>query len=71
MTFLSLLQRPLSIHMPSPLQVALAVIVRLLDLQDHRRQLKHLSELDDRMLDDIGLSLADVERQTRIRYWHF
>jgi len=35
-----------------------------------RRELRRLSELDDRMLRDIGLSRGDVERALARPFWH-
>jgi uncharacterized protein YjiS (DUF1127 family) len=37
--------------------------------QDRRRQRRHLAELPDYLLKDIGLSLADVERETSKPVW--
>ena len=34
------------------------------------RERRHLARLDDRMLRDIGLSRADVERECRRPFWH-
>jgi uncharacterized protein YjiS (DUF1127 family) len=39
----------------------------LLLWMEERRQRRHLRELDDRLLKDIGLTRADVERETRYR----
>lgn len=43
-----------------------AIITRWSQLAEQRRQLR---EMDDRMLKDIGLSHADVERITRKPFW--
>jgi uncharacterized protein YjiS (DUF1127 family) len=37
--------------------------------RERARQRRHLAALDDRMLRDIGASAADVERETRKRFW--
>ena len=41
-------------------------IIRWDQLSEQRRQ---LSEMDDRLLSDIGLSSADVSRMTSRRFW--
>ena len=69
MTLPSLLQRPLSFHVPSPLEAIVAAVLRLLVWQERGRQRKHLSELDDRMLEDIGLSRADVHNEITKPIW--
>jgi uncharacterized protein YjiS (DUF1127 family) len=37
--------------------------------QERARQRHHLQALDDRLLRDIGLSRADVEFESRKRFW--
>jgi uncharacterized protein YjiS (DUF1127 family) len=37
---------------------------------DRARQRRHLSELDDRLLRDIGLSRAEVENEVSRPFWH-
>lgn len=37
--------------------------------QERARQRRHLQALDDRLLRDIGLSRADVEFESRKRFW--
>jgi uncharacterized protein YjiS (DUF1127 family) len=69
MTILSFLQQPLSIHVPSPFQAVTAAVVRLLHWQDVHRQRNHLSQLDDRMLEDIGLTRADVDYEISKPVW--
>lgn len=69
MNVLSLLQSPLSIRLPSPLPAAKAVVARVARWQDVRAQRKELSELDDRMLNDIGLTRADVAAELRKPFW--
>ncbi len=41
----------------------------VLDWQEQARQRNQLSELDDHMLHDIGLSRADVEFETNKPFW--
>jgi uncharacterized protein YjiS (DUF1127 family) len=36
---------------------------------DHARQRRHLGELDDRLLRDIGLSRTEVEHETSRPFW--
>lgn len=69
MTVLSFLQRPLPIRVPSPAQAAVAVVARAVRWQDGWRQRKHLAELDDRLLADIGLTRDDVRTELSRRTW--
>lgn len=41
----------------------------LLAWQERARQRRQLAALDDHMLRDIGVSAADVERETRKWFW--
>ena len=43
---------------------------RVLSWRERARQRRHLSELDDRMLRDIGVSRADVEHEMSLPFWH-
>lgn len=36
---------------------------------ERRRERRHLAELDDRMLHDIGVSRADVDREVNTPMW--
>lgn len=47
----------------------MAILDRLLLWLEVARQRHALSELDDRMLRDIGASRADVERECRRPFW--
>jgi uncharacterized protein YjiS (DUF1127 family) len=48
---------------------ALFVVETLLAWQERVRQRRHLSGLDDRLLKDIGLSRADVQREVEKPFW--
>ena len=41
----------------------------LLSWTDRTRQRRHLAELDDRLLRDIGISRADVEAEVSRPFW--
>lgn len=47
-----------------------AAFGRLLVWQRRYRDRQHLASLDARMLDDIGLTEADVEIESRKPFWH-
>ena len=46
-----------------------ALIVGLLKMEDRARQRRALARLDDRLLRDVGLSRADVEREYSRPFW--
>lgn len=50
-----------------------SVLTRLLDSvmasMDRVRQRRHLAELDDRLLRDIGVSRAEVEGEITLPFW--
>ena len=54
-------------------QVTVGLVTRLSDLVmtwlDRSRQRRHLAELDERMLRDIGLSRAEVDNETSRGFW--
>jgi uncharacterized protein YjiS (DUF1127 family) len=41
----------------------------LAEWQERARRRRHLRALDDRLLRDLGLSRADVELESRKRFW--
>ncbi len=45
------------------------VLAKLADAYDRYLQRRALAELDDRMLRDVGLSRADVEREISKPFW--
>ena len=51
------------------LRLPLSVVETLLDWQERANQRASLAELDGRLLSDVGLSRADVERETSIPFW--
>jgi uncharacterized protein YjiS (DUF1127 family) len=52
-----------------PAGIAAACFDALLLWQERARQRHHLRELDDRMLRDLGLSRADIEREATKPFW--
>ena len=42
---------------------------RAMSWLDHARQRRHLGQLDDRLLRDIGLSRAEVDNEISQRFW--
>ena len=50
-------------------RLAAHVFTTLLEWEDRARQRRRLSELDDRMLEDIGLTRADVSREVEKPFW--
>jgi uncharacterized protein YjiS (DUF1127 family) len=45
------------------------VIELMLTWSDRMRQRRHLAELDDRLLQDIGVSRADIENEISRPFW--
>ena len=43
---------------------------QLIEWLDRARQRRHLGELDDRLLRDIGLSRAEVDHEVSRPFWH-
>ena len=58
---------------PAGRKVETGLVVRAVDLlliwSDRMRQRRHLAELDDRLLRDIGVSRADVEGEISRPFW--
>lgn len=54
-------------------QVKASLVARTVDLlltwSDRMRQRRHLAELDDRLLQDIGVSRADIESEISRPFW--
>ena len=46
-----------------------ALVSTLLTWQERAEQRRHLAELDSRLLKDMGLSRADVWRESSIPFW--
>lgn len=58
---------------PARRQVKAGLVARTVDLlliwSDRMRQRRHLAELDDRLLQDIGVSRADIEGEISRPFW--
>ena len=58
---------------PAGRKVETGLVARAVDLlliwSDRMRQRRHLAELDDRLLQDIGISRADVEGEISRPFW--
>lgn len=54
-------------------QAKTGLVFRVVDLMltwsDRMRQRRHLAELDDRLLQDIGISRADIETEISRPFW--
>ena len=50
-------------------RLAANVFTTLFEWQERARQRRRLSELDDRMLKDIGLTRTDVAREVEKPFW--
>jgi uncharacterized protein YjiS (DUF1127 family) len=59
---------------PSQAEAGRGLVTRLFDQLftwlERARQRRHLGELDDRLLRDIGLSRVEVEQEISRRFWH-
>lgn len=56
-------------RIPSPADVATKAGTRLMVWHERTRQRHHLQTLDDRMLNDIGVSRSEVEREIAKKPW--
>ena len=58
---------------PAARKAQLGLVARVVDLMltwsDRMRQRRHLAELDDRLLQDIGVSRADIENEISRPFW--
>jgi uncharacterized protein YjiS (DUF1127 family) len=58
---------------PAARKAQMGLVARVVDLMlgwaDRMRQRRHLAELDDRLLHDIGISRADVEAEISRPFW--
>jgi uncharacterized protein YjiS (DUF1127 family) len=59
----------LDISLKSLGALAVNAINTVLDWQDRARQRRHLGEMDDHLLRDIGLSRADLEYESSKPFW--
>jgi uncharacterized protein YjiS (DUF1127 family) len=60
----------LALRVAAGVLTGLFVLFELLaEWQERARRRRHLRALDDRLLRDLGLSPADVEREARKRFW--
>jgi uncharacterized protein YjiS (DUF1127 family) len=50
-------------------RVAAHIFTTVFEWHERARQRRRLSEIDDRMLEDIGLSRADVSREVEKPFW--
>ncbi len=51
------------------ISLPVAAIEVFMTWQERASERRHLGQLDDRLLADMGLSRADVERETSIPFW--
>jgi uncharacterized protein YjiS (DUF1127 family) len=58
---------------PAGRRAKMGLVSRVVDLMltwsDRMRQRRHLAELDDRLLQDIGVSRADIETEISRPFW--
>ncbi|WP_159589915.1 DUF1127 domain-containing protein [Chelativorans xinjiangense] len=50
-------------------RLAVAALAPVLRIEERRRQRLHLSELDDHLLADVGLTREDVRRECASPFW--
>lgn len=59
----------LSLRLPSPVQVLLRLADLLTVWENRARERRHLAEMPDRMLRDLGLSRSDARREAEKPFW--
>ena len=60
---------PRSLGLSSAFNRVARLFLKALDWSEQARQRQRLMELDDHLLKDIGISRADVERETSRSFW--
>lgn len=58
-----------TLRIPSPKQVAWGILNMLMEWQERHAERRALGRLDDRLLNDVGLSRADVDKEMSKPFW--